>query len=86
MNRSRGRVIGIHAAAEGEEVSRVQLGYSLGVPVRTFLSLTSRAQISPKWLKVEVLVPPPLNRGDITAIQRALFTANKPPKGAKAKD
>ena len=83
---SRGRVIGIHAAAEGEEVSNVQLGYSLGVPVRTFLNLASRAQISPEWLKVESEVPPRLNRGEITAIREALFTAKKPSKGAKAKD
>jgi len=80
---SRGRVIGIHAAAEGDMLSGVQLGYSLGVPVRTFLSLASRAQI---WLKVEESIPPPLNRGEITAIREALFTAKKPSKGAKEEE
>ncbi|MBO1349641.1 MAG: tetratricopeptide repeat protein [Hormoscilla sp. GUM202] len=83
---SRGRVIGIHAAAEGEEVSNVQLGFSLGVPVRTFLSLASRAQISSQWLRVEESVPLPLNRAEKTAIREALFAAKKPPKGAKAND
>ena len=87
---ARGRVIGIHAAAEGEfifeERASVQLGYSLGVPVRTLLSLTRKAKIKSKWLKVESSAPPPLKRGEVTAIREALFTAKRPPRGAKATD
>jgi len=85
-----GRVIGIHAAAEGdfifEERASVQLGYSLGVPVRTLLSLTRKAKIRSEWLKVESSAPPPLKRGEVTAIREALFTAKKPPRNGKATD
>ncbi|MGK7902310.1 MAG: trypsin-like peptidase domain-containing protein [Hormoscilla sp.] len=87
---ARGRVIGIHAAAEGdfiyEERASVQLGFSLGVPVRTLLSLTRKAKIKSEWLKVESSAPPPLKRGEVTAIREALFTAKRPSKGAKATD
>jgi len=87
-----GRVIGIHAAAEGEllwgedALYQIQLGLSLGVPVRTFLSLASRAKIKPKWLKVESSAPPPLKGGEVTAIREALFTAKKPSRGGSAID
>jgi hypothetical protein len=46
-------VIGINAAAEGDGLYDVQLGYSLGVPVRTFISLAEKAGIKPEWLSVE---------------------------------
>ena len=41
---SRGRVIGIHGRSEAEQAGDVpvQIGYSLGVPVSTFLGLASR--------------------------------------------
>ena len=83
---SRGRVIGIHAAAEGEGVSNVQLGYSLGVPVRTFLSLASKAQISPEWLKVEESAPPSMSIEELFLISASLFAGEKPSKGAQEKE
>ncbi|MHC5829913.1 MAG: trypsin-like peptidase domain-containing protein, partial [Nostoc sp.] len=54
---SQGRVIGIHALAEGEQVSDektgdtesrgsdIQLGYSLGIPISTFLGIATRLGI-----------------------------------------
>ena len=59
---TQGRVIGIHAAAEGERVGlrEIQLGFSLGIPIKTFLSSAQQAGIKPEWLKVETS-PPPIN-------------------------
>jgi len=87
-----GRVIGIHAAAEGEQLleegvlDQIQLGYSLGVPVRTFLSLASRADVKAKWLQVEKSPSQRLTEQEGTAIREALFTVEKPSKNAKATD
>jgi tetratricopeptide (TPR) repeat protein/S1-C subfamily serine protease len=44
---SSGRVIGIHGRAEGGEVGRIQLGYSLGIPIGTFIGLKDRFQTNP---------------------------------------
>jgi len=54
---TQGRVIGIHTAAEGDPLSKVELGYSLGVPIRTLIGLASQAGIKPEWLKVETTAP-----------------------------
>ena len=78
---ARGRVIGIHAAAEGDIISRVQLGLSLGVPVRTFLSLASRRKIQPEWLKVESEVPPPLKRAVSPGRSMSPGSANRTTRG-----
>ena len=50
-----GRVIGIHGLAEGEtafdsqsgSTQKIQLGYSLGIPVNTFVGLTDRLKVAP---------------------------------------
>ncbi len=81
----RGRIIGIHAAAEGKgnQVYEVQLGNSLGVPVKTFLSLTEKAGIKPEWLSVETQAPPPsTDVEEEFSIIIAIITAPKPPSGA----
>ena len=83
---TRGRVIGIHAAAEGDGLYDVQLGYSLGVPVRTFISLAEKAGIKPEWLSVETSAPPSLNEGEIASIRASLFTLEKPASGARETD
>jgi len=83
---ARGRVIGIHAAAEGEllleegALYSIQLGYSLGVPVRTFLSLAGRTDVKPEWLQVEKTAPRSLNKKEITII------IEKPAKSGSAID
>ena len=50
---SQGRVIGIHGRAEGEEAGDVpvQIGYSLGIPVSTFLGLVNRLDVKPQQLQ-----------------------------------
>ena len=80
---ARGRVIGIHAAAEGDGF--YIMGYGLGVPVRTFLSLASRTDVRPEWLQVEKTAPSPLTKAEITAIREELFTDKKPPKSGSAR-
>ncbi|MBC6480408.1 MAG: tetratricopeptide repeat protein [Hormoscilla sp. GM7CHS1pb] len=89
---ARGRVIGIHAAAEGEllleegALYSIQLGYSLGVPVRKFLSLAGRTDVKPEWLQMEKTASPPLTPEKISAIRKTLFTAQKPAKSGSAID
>lgn len=63
---SLGRVIGIHTAAEGEptlieqktgEKREIQLGYSLGVPIRTFLALVQQEKLGLNLRKHTTLPP-----------------------------
>ncbi|WP_232224244.1 serine protease [Mastigocladopsis repens] len=73
---SLGRVIGIHTAAEGEptlikqktgEEREIQLGYSLGVPIRTFLALMQQEK-SRLIFKKHTSVPPRLSAPQQDAI------------------
>jgi tetratricopeptide (TPR) repeat protein len=77
---SRGWLIGIHAAAEGEvtldeagQERLIQLGYSLGVPVSSFLSLATKLGIEPGWLKIETSLPLPLTEIEKTSIFESLL-------------
>lgn len=61
---SKGRVIGIHGRAEGEKPisqknssSEVYLGFSLGVPIRTFIGQSSQLGIPSEQLIVETTAP-----------------------------
>lgn len=63
---SLGRVLGIHTAAEGEptlikqktgEEREIQLGYSLGVPIRTFLALVEQEKLGLNFKKHTTLPP-----------------------------
>ncbi|HEY9693005.1 MAG TPA: tetratricopeptide repeat protein [Oculatellaceae cyanobacterium] len=83
---SQGRVIGIHGRAEGEQAidqktgdrgingDRVQMGYSLGIPISTFLGLVTRLKLQPP--KVETTPPPQLNPDKIQSIEDAVLSAN----------
>ncbi|MBD2585251.1 tetratricopeptide repeat-containing S1 family peptidase [Planktothricoides raciborskii] len=72
---TQGRVIGIHTAAEGDDLYQVQLGYSLGVPIRTLIGLASQAGIKPEWLKVETVPPRELTEKEtIDSIIATLLT------------
>lgn len=79
---SSGRVIGIHGRAEGEEISetesgtdeyRVKFGYSIGVPINTFLRLVRQAEIQDK-LTVEKFAPAKLTLQEASSIE-SLLTA-----------
>jgi tetratricopeptide (TPR) repeat protein/S1-C subfamily serine protease len=76
---TQGRVIGIHAAAEGDNLYPVQLGYSLGVPIRTLVGLASQAGIQPEWLKVETSRPKELTEEESdSSIKAWELTLHKP--------
>ncbi len=70
---SQGRVIGIHGRAEAEE-GRIQLGYSLGIPISTFLGIATRFRVQAQ--KVETDPAPQLNAQQIKAIQDAVLSTD----------
>ncbi|MCA2803989.1 MAG: serine protease, partial [Microcystis sp. M114S2] len=47
---SQGRVIGIHGSSETAGVTEIQLGYSLGIPISTFIGLQERFKVKPQLL------------------------------------
>ncbi len=47
---SQGRVIGIHGSSETAGVGKIQLGYSLGIPISTFIGLQERLKVKPQLL------------------------------------
>ncbi|MDJ0559342.1 MAG: serine protease, partial [Microcystis sp. M53599_WE4] len=47
---SQGRVIGIHGRSEGAGVTEIQLGFSLGIPISTFIGLQERFKVKPQLL------------------------------------
>ncbi len=47
---SQGRVIGIHGRSEGAGEGKIQLGYSLGIPISTFIGLQERLKVKPQLL------------------------------------
>ncbi|MBD2241658.1 tetratricopeptide repeat protein [Aulosira sp. FACHB-113] len=76
---SLGRVIGIHGRAEGQiyeqyTKEQIQLGYSLGIPVSTFLGIAKRFEVQPQ--KVETISAPQLNTQQSKAIQEAVLSIN----------
>jgi tetratricopeptide (TPR) repeat protein len=75
-----GRVVGIHAAAEGERVGleEIQLGLSFGIPTKTVLSSISQAGIKPEWLKVEKVRPQEITKADEQSITQNLLEIEPP--------
>ena len=86
---SQGRVIGIHGRAEAEKVNdsdindgKVQIGFSLGIPVSTFLGLAQRLGVTPQ--KLENTRPPQLNAQNIESIKKAVLSAEVSKENATA--
>jgi tetratricopeptide (TPR) repeat protein/S1-C subfamily serine protease len=84
-----GRVIGINTAAEAEvtinqagQETELNLGRSLGVPIRTFLGLAPKANLSPQLMKVVTTAPPKLSAAEIDSIQQSLLPAQPPAQNA----
>ncbi len=85
---SKGRVIGIHGRAEGEEAydaqtgdcgssgskCQIQIGFSLGIPVSTFLGLVPRLGVKPQQL--ENTRPSQLDTQQVESIKKAALTAD----------
>jgi tetratricopeptide (TPR) repeat protein len=83
-----GRVIGIHAGAEGEisGLEQIQLGFSWGIPTKTVLSSISQTGIKPEWLKVEKVRPPRITKADEQSITKNLLDIEPPGKDATEAD
>ncbi len=85
------RVIGINTGAEadlGEDLqgdyADVYLGYSLGVPISSFLNLISTTNIKRYWIYEETSTPLLLTESKMTSIQDELF--NLPQKPSRKKN
>ncbi|VXD23696.1 putative Tetratricopeptide repeat protein [Planktothrix serta PCC 8927] len=78
---NRGQLIGIHGRADGEIASEqvgqggisIQLGYSLGIPIRSFLTQLQPLGIQPEWLKVQTGIPPAFTEAEINTIITAIL-------------
>ena len=81
---TKGRVIGIHGRADGDKLYQVQLGYSLGVPVRNFLGAS--AGIPHELLNVDKSPPPQETEAERELIRNALLPPEKPGSDAKETD
>ncbi|MDZ8091576.1 MAG: tetratricopeptide repeat protein [Nostoc sp. DedQUE05] len=77
---SQGKVIGIHGRAEGEiydqqlKEDQVQLGYSLGIPISTFLGIATRFGVQAQKVKTDAA--PQLNAQKVKAIQEAVLSTD----------
>jgi tetratricopeptide (TPR) repeat protein/S1-C subfamily serine protease len=86
-----GRVIGIHGLAEGETAldsqsssqKQIQLGYSLGIPINTFIGLTDRLKIN-SALPIQKNKPRELNSVETEAWQAAILGTEIPQGNATA--
>ncbi|MEB3342002.1 MAG: tetratricopeptide repeat-containing serine protease family protein [Okeania sp.] len=76
---TQGRVIGIHGASEGTKiydeesnsVARVNIGFSYGIPINTFLESVNKLNIGLNF-QLENSPPPPLTRKEVFSIEAYL--------------
>ena len=85
----RGHVIGIHGRADGEAVvdeagsgRSMHLGYSLGVPINTFLSLVTKVGIEPTQLRIYAAEPPSLTESETQSIKLSLLERVQKPSNS----
>ena len=90
---SRGHVIGINTASEAKfeiteagKVKTVNLGLSLGVPMRRFLGLAPEIGMETENFKVKTSPPPEFSESEVEAITEGLFTVDSPAESATAID
>ena len=90
---SRGRVIGINTGSENEidvssdgQITELNLGRSLGIPIHTFLNLAPKAKIQANWLQIENSVPESLTDKEINLIKRSFFPREVPGRNARESD
>lgn len=88
-----GNVIGIHGQSEGERISeteagtnnfRVRLGYSLGIPIQTFLNLAKEEGNLPETLAIANT--PPVNLSRTEMLDSLESWQPERPKGEAAED
>lgn len=80
---TKGRVIGIHGRADGDQGSGVQLGYSLGVPVRNFLGVSTGEH---DLLNVDKSAPPEETPEERELIRKDFLPTDPPGNNAKETD
>ncbi|MEY3866486.1 MAG: hypothetical protein RLZZ338_377 [Cyanobacteriota bacterium] len=81
---TQGRVIGIHGKTETQD--GVNIGYSLGIPSKTIVSLIDNFGIQKEWLRVETSAPPFPEKEEVDNILQMSLTIAKPSKEAKEED
>ncbi|MEM8780978.1 MAG: trypsin-like peptidase domain-containing protein [Cyanobacteria bacterium P01_G01_bin.49] len=88
-----GRVIGINAGAEHEEIRQEEgseevlyLGNSLGVPIKTFLGQLEKGNLNAQWFKVETKAPQPLANEQVNQVLQSLFIQKPPTESSSAVD
>ena len=88
-----GRVVGIHGLAEGETAldsqdsssgRQVQLGYSLGIAVNTFLGLAKRFEIKSQQLQIEDNRPTEFSQAEKDTFEAAILSIEIPQGNAQA--
>ncbi len=91
---SQGRVIGIHGRSEGEAIDKktgdcgvnsgcqIQIGYSLGIPVSTFLGITKQFDVQAQ--KIETTRVKQLSAKEEKSIEEAVLSADISKGNAKA--
>ncbi|MCA2885319.1 serine protease [Microcystis sp. M043S1] len=78
---SQGRVIGIHGRSEGAGEGKIQLGYSLGIPISTFIGLQERFKVKPQLLTT---TQPQVSQQQQQEIIKAIDSIIVPNTNAKA--
>ncbi len=88
---SKGRVVGINTGAENESANNQQseevqfgVGFSLGVPISSFLSLASKGKIQSNWLEVQTNQPSALTQTELISTVNQLVNLQVPSKKADA--
>ncbi|WP_045356369.1 trypsin-like peptidase domain-containing protein, partial [Microcystis aeruginosa] len=76
-----GRVIGIHGRSEGAEGGKIQLGFSLGIPISTFIGLQERFKVKPQLLTT---AQPQVSQQQQQEIIKAIDSIIVPNTNAKA--
>lgn len=81
---SQGRVIGINTASEQDTelteqgVGILNIGYSLGIPIKDFIGLADKAATKLEWLKVVQSPASEIKDNDIATIKQQLLIVEKP--------
>lgn len=89
---TQGRVIGIHGRAEGQNIIdqtsnepvTIQVGYSFGIPIKTFLGLAEKMSVKTQQLIIDNSPPPQLSNKEIDDINQALLTVDVSKSNVKA--
>jgi tetratricopeptide (TPR) repeat protein/S1-C subfamily serine protease len=85
-----GRVVGIHAATEGDTDRKewnegLSFGNSLGISIRSFIGLATKLKVSPQLLKTSKNTARDLNAGELATVVAVRDSISQPPADGDAK-